>query len=84
MVPKHWFPTCAPNLRGFTKGPHQYTTSRQLLFNDVATHIGTMRDTNLATGASASQVLASANDLEGQASTLRSRVDSFLVNVRAG
>ncbi|MXO94890.1 HAMP domain-containing protein [Erythrobacter aquimaris] len=52
--------------------------------DDVATHIGTMRDTNLATGASASQVLASANDLEGQASTLRSRVDNFLVNVRAG
>ena len=52
--------------------------------DEVGGHIDTMRNTSLATGASASQVLSSAKDLEGQASSLRSRVDSFLAKVRAG
>lgn len=52
--------------------------------DEVGGHIDTMRNTSLATGASASQVLSSSKDLEGQASSLRSRVDSFLAKVRAG
>ena len=52
--------------------------------DEVAGHIATMRQTSLSTGASASQVLSSATDLEGQASSLRSRVDAFLAKVRAG
>ena len=52
--------------------------------DEVAGHIETMRETSLAAGASASQVLSSATDLQGQASNLRSRVDTFLAKVRAG
>lgn len=52
--------------------------------DEVAGHIEVMRETSLAAGASASQVLSSATDLQGQASNLRSRVDAFLAKVRAG
>ncbi|MXO51426.1 HAMP domain-containing protein [Erythrobacter gaetbuli] len=52
--------------------------------DEVAGHIEIMRETSLAAGASASQVLSSATDLQGQASNLRSRVDTFLAKVRAG
>ena len=52
--------------------------------DEVAGHIEVMRETSLAAGASASQVLSSATDLQGQASNLRSRVDTFLAKVRAG
>ncbi|MEL6529251.1 MAG: methyl-accepting chemotaxis protein [Pseudomonadota bacterium] len=50
----------------------------------VAGHIGDVRDLSLSTGSAASQVLASATDLEEQASTLRSQVNEFLAKVRTG
>ena len=51
--------------------------------DEVASHIGEVRDTSHATGEAASQVLTSATDLENQASTLRSKVDQFLTHIRA-
>ena len=51
--------------------------------DEVASNIDQVRETSLSTGAAASQVLNSATELEGQASTLRQRVDEFLVQVRA-
>jgi len=50
----------------------------------VSGHIGDVRDLSLSTGSAASQVLASATDLEEQASTLRSQVNGFLAKVRTG
>ena len=50
----------------------------------VSSHIDDVRELSLSTGAAASQVLSSATDLEEQASTLRSQLNSFLVKVRAG
>jgi methyl-accepting chemotaxis protein len=38
----------------------------------------------LSTGSAASQVLTSATSLEAQAATLRSQVQGFLTQVRAG
>ncbi len=50
----------------------------------VSGHIGDVRELSLSTGSAASQVLASATDLEQQASTLRSQVNGFLAKVRTG
>lgn len=50
----------------------------------VAGHIDDVRNLSLSTGAAASQVLASANSLEGQAATLRQQVQGFLSRVRTG
>ena len=51
--------------------------------DEVAVHIGAMRDTSISAGAAASQVLASSSDLESQASTLRDKVDEFLFQIRS-
>ncbi|MGE5953286.1 MAG: methyl-accepting chemotaxis protein [Qipengyuania vulgaris] len=51
--------------------------------DEVAGHLDNMRDTSIAAGAAASQVLASSSDLEGQATTLRDKVDEFLFHIRA-
>lgn len=51
--------------------------------DEVSANVVQVRETSLSTGAAASQVLSSANDLEGQASRLRSQVDNFLSHVRA-
>ncbi|TMM47394.1 HAMP domain-containing protein [Qipengyuania marisflavi] len=51
--------------------------------DEVSGNIGQVRETSLATGAAASQVLGSANDLEGQAAALRQKVDRFLGHIRA-
>jgi len=48
----------------------------------VAEHIGEVRELSLSTGSAASQVLSSSTALEQQAVTLRSQVDSFLAKVR--
>ena len=49
----------------------------------VNTTIGDVRELSLTTGSAASQVLSSATNLEGQASTLRQQVDMFLNKVRS-
>ena len=49
---------------------------------DVSSNIGQLRDTSLATGAAASQVLTSSTELEQQASMLKAQVDEFLHHVR--
>ncbi|MBX7483608.1 methyl-accepting chemotaxis protein [Qipengyuania sp. 6D47A] len=51
--------------------------------DEVSAHIDEVRETSLATGSAASQVLNSASELEGQASALKSRVDAFLGQIRA-
>ena len=51
--------------------------------DEVADSIAQVRETAMSTGSAASQVLNSATELEGQASTLRNRVDEFLRHVRA-
>ncbi len=48
----------------------------------VAGHVEEVRELSLSTGAAASQVLISANDLEEQASTLNEQVRTFLSRVR--
>ncbi|GMN03836.1 methyl-accepting chemotaxis protein [Erythrobacter sp. MTPC3] len=50
----------------------------------VASHVDDVRELSLSTGAAASQVLSSANDLDKQASTLNAQVESFLRQVREG
>ena len=50
----------------------------------VSELVGEVRETSLATGNAAAQVLASANDLEGQADMLSGKVDDFLAHIRAG
>jgi methyl-accepting chemotaxis protein len=50
---------------------------------DVTVSAGQVRESALATGATASQVLSSATALKGQAASLRSQVDGFLRHVRA-
>lgn len=50
---------------------------------EVSSNIVQVRETALATGAAASQVLASSKELESQASTLRAQVNAFLGQVRA-
>ncbi|EDL47852.1 methyl-accepting chemotaxis protein [Erythrobacter sp. SD-21] len=51
--------------------------------DEVSTHLSSMRDTSMAAGAAASQVLSSSSDLEHQATTLRDKVDEFLFHIRA-
>ena len=51
--------------------------------DEVAGHLDTMKETSIAAGAAASQVLSSSNDLEAQASTLRQKVTEFLGHIRA-
>ena len=51
--------------------------------DEVSSNIRQVRETSVSTGAAASQLLNSATELEGQASTLRSQVDDFLSHVRA-
>jgi methyl-accepting chemotaxis protein len=48
----------------------------------VALHLEDVRQLSLSTGAAASQVLNSANDLEGQAAHLHEQVHNFLSRVR--
>ena len=50
----------------------------------VAAHIDDVRQLSLSTGAAASQVLLSANELEAQASHLSDQVRGFLSRVRGG
>ena len=50
---------------------------------EVTANLNQVRETALSTGATASQVLSSASELKGQASTLRSKVDGYLRHVRA-
>ncbi|MBI1404443.1 MAG: HAMP domain-containing protein [Porphyrobacter sp.] len=50
----------------------------------VSGHIEDVRQLSLSTGAAASQVLSSANELEAQASHLSEQVRGFLSRVRAG
>ncbi|WP_324828377.1 methyl-accepting chemotaxis protein [Qipengyuania zhejiangensis] len=52
--------------------------------DEVSGSIAEVRETSLATGAAASQVLSSAEALEGQAEVLRNKVQAFLGQVRAG
>ncbi len=52
--------------------------------DEVAANIDQVRETSLATGTAASQVLGSATELEVQARNLREQVDGFLTKVRAG
>ena len=51
--------------------------------DDVSAHVDRGRESSVATGAAASQLLNSASELESQASTLRNQVDDFLLHVRA-
>ncbi|MCH2487318.1 MAG: methyl-accepting chemotaxis protein, partial [Erythrobacter sp.] len=46
--------------------------------------MGEVRETSLATGNAAAQVLASANELDDQADRLRGQVDDFLAHIRRG
>lgn len=50
---------------------------------DVSANVVQVRETALATGATASQVLSSASELKAQAASLRSQVGGFLRHVRA-
>ncbi|WFL78184.1 methyl-accepting chemotaxis protein [Altererythrobacter arenosus] len=50
----------------------------------VSSHIDDVRELSLSTGAAAAQVLSSATELEGQASTLRSQMQDFLGSLRRG
>ncbi|MEL7445736.1 MAG: methyl-accepting chemotaxis protein [Pseudomonadota bacterium] len=50
----------------------------------VATHIEDVRELSLSTGAAASQVLNSANELELQANTLNEQVNAFMERIRKG
>jgi methyl-accepting chemotaxis protein len=51
--------------------------------DDVKSNIAHVRETSLATGAAASQVLTSSTELEQQAATLKLQVEQFLQHVRA-
>ena len=51
--------------------------------DEVSSNVLEVRETSLATGAAASQVLNSSTELEAQANTLKSQVASFLEHVRA-
>lgn len=51
--------------------------------DDVTSNIEQVRETSLATGAAASQVLSSSNELDQQATTLKTQVEEFLRHVRA-
>ncbi|WP_240504490.1 methyl-accepting chemotaxis protein [Tsuneonella mangrovi] len=49
---------------------------------DVSANISMVRETSLATGSAANQVLTSSTELEQQAGTLRAQVGEFLAHVR--
>lgn len=49
---------------------------------EVTTSLDQVRETSLATGSAASQVLTSSTDLERQATTLKTQADEFLQQVR--
>ena len=51
--------------------------------DEVSSNIVQVRETSLATGAAASQVLTSSTELEQQAATLKTQVEEFLSHVRA-
>ena len=51
--------------------------------NEISAHIGGVTTAAAATGKAASEVLASARELDTQSGMLRSAVDDFLVKVRA-
>lgn len=51
--------------------------------DDVSSNIVHVRETSLATGTAASQVLTSSTELERQAARLQTHVDEFLSHVRA-
>lgn len=51
--------------------------------DDVASNIVQVRETSLATGTAATQVLSSSTELEQQASRLQRQVEQFLSHVRA-
>ena len=51
--------------------------------DDVSANIGQVRETSLATGAAASQMLNSSTELEAQASTLKAQAAQFLQQIRA-
>ena len=51
--------------------------------DEVASNIDHVRETSLATGAAASQVLNSSTELEAQARTLKSQAADFLLHVKA-
>ncbi|MCB2073720.1 MAG: HAMP domain-containing protein [Novosphingobium sp.] len=51
--------------------------------DDVTSNIEHVRETSLATGAAASQVLTSSTELEQQAAVLKAQVEEFLQHVRA-
>lgn len=51
--------------------------------DDVASNIVQVRETSLATGTAATQVLSSSTELEQQAARLQRQVDQFLSHVRA-
>lgn len=50
--------------------------------DEVSSNIVQVRETSLATGAAASQVLTSSTELEQQAATLKAQVEQFLRHVR--
>ncbi len=50
---------------------------------EVTANLDQVRDTSLATGSAASQVLTSSTELEGQAAALKTQADEFLQHVRA-
>lgn len=52
--------------------------------DEVSGSVSEVRETALATGAAASQVLSSATDLEKQSATLHEQVSAFLRHVREG
>lgn len=51
--------------------------------DEVSSNIGLVRETSMATGAAASQVLSSSTELQQQAQTLKAQVQEFLSHVRA-
>lgn len=51
--------------------------------DEVSSNIGQVRETSMATGAAASQVLSSSTELQQQAQTLKAQVQEFLSHVRA-
>ncbi len=50
---------------------------------EVADHVDRVRTRTAAHGIAASQVLSSADELQSQANTLRSKLDSFITEIRA-
>jgi len=50
---------------------------------EVTTNLDQVRDTSLATGSAATQVLTSSTELERQAAALKTQADEFLQHVRA-